>query len=101
MFHDELKPAAQQGGALLGAFGLPGGQGGMGAFDGGLGHSGTLIGNGGQQLAVGRVEDIEMRAGAGAPGAFMPWAERLQQGLDGCVEHNRLRSFTGAIDGWR
>ena len=73
----------------------------MGACNGGFGHGGTLIGDSGQQLAAGRVEDIEMRAGAGAPGAFVPLAEGLQQGLEGCVEHNRLRSVTGAIRGWR
>jgi hypothetical protein len=69
----------------------------MGPGNGGFRLEATLIGNGSQQGAIGRIGDGKTGAARGAPGAILPVAEGLQQRRYGCMKHNKTPLENGAI----
>ena len=79
MLGDQLEPAAQDGGTLLGGLLLPGGTGGLGGVDGTAGLGGAHVGHVGDGLAGGRVGDGDGLAAVGIQPLTIDQAAGLQQ----------------------
>jgi hypothetical protein len=70
----------------------------MGTGDSRLGLGSALIGDGGQQGAIGGIGHGKVRFCAGAPGILLPVTEGLQQGRKGCMKHNNTPIENWAIE---